>query len=165
MMQELTAGRNFMSAAPILTAEPETSTASHDLSRDMTGPIVYFDGVCGMCSQSVNVIMAWDRRAVFRFAPLQGETAAARLPEADTRQLASLVVESDGRLSRKSSAVVRILWQLGWSGRLAGTLLWLIPLPLRNLGYRLVAENRYQWFGKKETCRMPTPTERARFLP
>jgi predicted DCC family thiol-disulfide oxidoreductase YuxK len=61
--------------------------------------------------------------------------------------------------------VVRVLWQLGPAWKMTGTLLWLIPLPLRNLAYSLVARNRYALFGKKTTCRLPTPGERARFLP
>jgi predicted DCC family thiol-disulfide oxidoreductase YuxK len=48
---------------------------------------------------------------------------------------------------------------------LLGTLLWVIPLPLRNLGYRLIARFRYMLFGKHEACRLPTPAERDRFLP
>lgn len=128
-------------------------------------PIIYFDGVCGLCNRSVDRVIAWDRNHIFHFAPLQGETAAARLEPADIQNLGSLVVQVDGRTYRKSSAVVRILWQLGGFAGLLGTMLWLIPRPIRDLGYRLIATNRYRMFGKKETCRMPSPEERARFLP
>jgi predicted DCC family thiol-disulfide oxidoreductase YuxK len=134
-------------------------------TTDVASPIIFFDGVCGLCNESIDRILRWDRRATFQFAPLQGETARRLLPRADTLQLSSIVLLVGGRTYRKSSAVVRILWGLGVGGRIAGALLWLVPWPFRELGYFLVARNRYRWFGKKETCRMPTPEERARFLP
>jgi predicted DCC family thiol-disulfide oxidoreductase YuxK len=57
------------------------------------------------------------------------------------------------------------LWRVGGLWTVAGTALWLIPLPLRDLGYNIIARIRYRLFGKRETCRIPTPAERARFLP
>jgi predicted DCC family thiol-disulfide oxidoreductase YuxK len=134
-------------------------------TTDRARPIIFFDGVCGLCNESVNRVLRWDRGAIFRFAPLQGETARQLLPRADTLQLSSIVLRVDGWLYRRSSAVVRILWRLGVWGKIWGTLLWLVPWPVRELGYLIVARNRYRWFGKKETCRLPTPEERARFLP
>ncbi len=128
-------------------------------------PIVFFDGVCGLCSHAVDFVMARDANATFRFAPLQGETARSLLPESDTQNLDSMAVSIDGRIYRRSSAVVRMLWGLGPHWQLAGGLLWLIPLPLRDLGYRIVAKQRYRLFGKHESCRLPTPEERERFLP
>ena len=101
----------------------------------------------------------------FQFAPLQGTTAQTLLTPADTEDLNTMVLWIAGRTYRKSAAAVRVLWQLGPGWQMLGTLLWLIPLPLRNLGYSLVAKNRYRLFGKSETCRMPTPHERLRFLP
>lgn len=127
--------------------------------------IVYFDGVCGLCNRSVDFILRRDQQARFQFAPLQGETAASRLPEADRRQLSSLVLETPQGLFRRSSAVVRILRRLGGVWWLAGSLLWLIPRPLRDCCYSLVAGNRYRLFGQKETCRLPTPEEAGRLLP
>ena len=132
---------------------------------DPSGPIIFFDGVCGLCNVSVDCVLRWDRRGVFRFAPLQGETAQRLLTAADTQELSSVAVRIEGRIYRKSAAVVRILWQLGTMSRIGGTLLWLIPKPIRDWGYGVVARNRYRWFGKKETCRLPTAQERARFLP
>ncbi|MCA9025689.1 MAG: DUF393 domain-containing protein [Planctomycetaceae bacterium] len=127
-------------------------------------PVLFFDGVCGLCSHAVDFVMARDTQATFRFAPLQGETARAMLPEADIVNLDSMAVAINGSIYRRSSAVVRILWQLGPLWRFCGWALWLIPLPLRDLGYKLVAKWRYRLFGKHETCRLPTPEERERFL-
>lgn len=127
-------------------------------------PIVFFDGVCGLCNSSVDFVLRHDRRGRLRFAPLQGEMAARLLPAADRENLGSLVLWSEGHTFRRSTAVVRILWQLGGFWTIPAACLWLIPAPLRNGGYRLVAALRYRLFGKKETCRLPTPEERGRFL-
>jgi len=130
------------------------------------GPIVFFDGVCSLCNATIDFLIRHDPDAKLRFASLQGATAASRLPVEVRGELKTLVLltEAGGRYVR-SAAVVRILWSLGgWLG-LAGTLLWLIPLPLRDLGYRLVAGNRYRLFGRRETCRLPTESDAARLLP
>lgn len=127
--------------------------------------IIFFDGICGFCNASVDFVLSRDREEKFRFAPLQGETARQILAPKDTQNLHTLVLWVDDKTYRRTAAVVRILWQLGWSWRILAALLWLIPWPLRDLGYLLVARNRYRLFGRKDTCRMPTPAERARFLP
>jgi len=128
-------------------------------------PIVFFDGVCGLCNFWVDFLIARDPDGRLAFAPLQGETARQLLTDADRQQLHSLVLWTQQKAYRKSAAVVRILWHLGGFWNVLGTLLWLVPLPIRNLGYDVVAKNRYRLFGKKETCRMPTPAERTRLLP
>lgn len=126
--------------------------------------IVFFDGVCGFCNAWVDFLLRCDRHSRLRFAPLQGETARTRLNPADVENLHSLVFWTPTGCYRKTSAVVRIGWTLGGVWTLLATLLWLIPRPLRDAGYALIAKNRYRIFGKKETCRLPTPAERARFL-
>ena len=128
-------------------------------------PILFFDGLCGLCNTSVDFVMKRDTRDVFRYAPLQGETAAEHLAEKDRQDLDSVILKTPGGLYRHSSAVVRILWKMPGIWPVLGTLLWLVPLPLRHLGYRVVAKNRYRFFGKKETCRLPTPEEIGRLLP
>jgi predicted DCC family thiol-disulfide oxidoreductase YuxK len=129
------------------------------------GPIVFFDGVCGLCNRAVDFIFTHDHSGVFRAAPLQGETAARCLEPRDTQRLGSLVLLTEEGVFRRSSAVVRILSRLGGGWRIAGGLLWLIPRPMRDLGYELVARNRYRVFGRKETCRLPKPDEVGRLLP
>ena len=151
-----------------------TSTENHAAISEVDRPtnVVFFDGVCGLCNRSVDFILSRDRRGAIRFAPLQGETAKEVLSgewqvASDGQKPITTVVwvDSLGREFVRSAAAVRVLWQLGGVWWLIGWLLWLIPLPLRDLGYRIIAANRYRLFGKKETCRMPTPAERARFLP
>jgi predicted DCC family thiol-disulfide oxidoreductase YuxK len=128
-------------------------------------PVIFFDGVCGICNRFIDFVIGRDGAAIFRFAPLQGETARERLPEADLRDLNTMVLWEEPGVFRKSTAAVRILIRLGGVWRVIGTALRLVPRPLRDTGYSLVARYRYQIFGKKETCRIPTPAERARFLP
>jgi predicted DCC family thiol-disulfide oxidoreductase YuxK len=127
--------------------------------------IVYFDGVCGMCNRTVDFVLKRDRRGHFQFAPLQGETAAARLPQGDRQLLSTLVLQTPQGEFRRSAAVVGILQGLGGMWWIAGSLLWIVPRPLRDWVYRLIAGNRYRLFGKKETCRLPTPEEAGRLLP
>ena len=126
--------------------------------------IVFFDGVCGLCNHTVNFLMARDRHAVLRFAPLQGETSQQIVPEDVRQRLNTFVFADGGKLSYRSSALARILFRLGGVWSVAGALLWVIPWPLRDLGYRVVSKLRYRLFGKHESCRLPTPEERSRFL-
>ncbi len=139
---------------------PGTDAAPH-----VDHPILFFDGLCGLCNTSVDFVMKRDTRDVFRYAPLQGETAASYLSEKDREDLDSVILQTPDGLYRHTSAVVRILWKLPGIWPVLGTLLWLVPKPLRNIGYRIVARNRYRFFGKKESCRLPTPEEIGRLLP
>lgn len=128
-------------------------------------PIVFFDGVCGLCDHTVKRLLRLDSRHTLRFAPLQGATAGQLLETADVKELKSLVVYDQHGTARYSTAVVRILWHLGGLYRVLSYSLWLIPRPIRNLGYRFVAARRYRWFGKHDACRLPQPGEQERFLP
>ena len=98
-------------------------------------------------------------------APLQGETAARVLPPSDAEQLKSVVLVDARGVHRRSAAAVRTLWHLGGRYRLYARLLWLIPAPLRELGYRFVSKVRYRIWGKKDACRLPTAGVRDRYLP
>ena len=146
-----------------LAAESSSLAGSTDIG-DQPQSIVFFDGVCGLCNVSVDFILARDTRQRFRFAPLQGETARRELLPADLEHLDTMILKTATGTYRRSAAVVRILWGLPGIWPMVGILLWVIPRPLRDLGYRIVSANRLRWFGKKETCRLPTPEERDRFL-
>lgn len=126
--------------------------------------IVFFDGICGFCNQSVNFLMARDTHRKLKFAPLQGETARERLPENLWQDVNTLVFHRDGATYVRSAAVVRILLTIGGVWSVAGMMLWLIPLPLRDLGYRVVARLRYRIFGKRDACRLPTAEDRGAML-
>lgn len=128
--------------------------------------IVFFDGVCSLCNSTVDFLIRRDLAGRLQFASLQGETAARLLPEPSRTDLNTMVLRTEGGATyRRSSAAIRILWRLGGAWTVAAILLWIVPKPLRDLGYRLVASNRYRLFGHRETCRMPTDEERSRILP
>ena len=128
-------------------------------------PILFFDGVCGLCNYSVNWLLARDRHHRLRFSPLQGATAERLVPLEIRRGLSTVVLVHCGRVFVRSTAISRTLMQLTGPCWLLGWLLWLIPWPLRDVGYRMVARIRYRLFGRHDVCRMPTPEERAVFLP
>lgn len=147
-------------------SEPARGTAAvADADLD-AGPIVFFDGVCGLCNHSVDLLLRWDRRAKLRYAPLQGETTRKLLGEMPADAAAwSVRLYDRGVWREQSSAALAILWIVGGFVGWISQLGWLVPGPLRDWVYRFVAIRRYRWFGEHASCRIPKPEERARFLP
>lgn len=131
---------------------------------DPTYPVVFFDGVCGLCNHSVNWLLAHDPERRLRFAPLQGKLAADVLSEDLRERLDTLVFLRNGTVYVRTAAVSRILMTLGGPWTAMGAALWMIPAPLRDVGYRIVSRLRYRLFGKHDACRLPSPAERAAFL-
>jgi len=144
----------------------DTPLASTALPPSAVGhPIIFFDGVCGLCNAVVDRLLRADRDALFRFAPLQGETARALLSPQDDDPLRWTLVYLDERgLHTQSDAALESCRRLGGMWRLL-SLLRVLPRPLRDAAYRVVVRNRYRWFGRREACRVPSAAERARFLP
>jgi len=123
------------------------------INKTQTGhPVILYDGDCGLCSHWVSFLLRADRRARFRFAPLQ----ATDLAQAD-----SVKLRHKGVVYLRSEAVLRTLALLGFPYSLA-TPLRLIPRTWRDAVYDLVARNRHRFFARPSTCRIPTPEERAR---
>lgn len=125
--------------------------------------IVFFDGVCGLCNSAIDFLMRHDKRKVLLFAPLQGDTAAELLPPGEASALSSMAYYSDGRISYRTKAILNMLWDMGgwW---VIFSIFRIIPAFIRDIFYNIMAASRYKWFGKKETCRIPTAEERGRFL-
>jgi predicted DCC family thiol-disulfide oxidoreductase YuxK len=137
--------------------------------RELPERIVFFDGVCNFCDGSVRWLM--DRAPRLHFAPLQGDTAATvracfpdRFPE-DIDTIVYLRPNAHGapEIALRSDAVFDILREVGggW-GMLAG--LRVLPHALCEWAYRVLARNRYRWFGRMDDCRIPSAEERARSL-
>jgi len=127
--------------------------------------VILFDGVCNLCNGFVQFVIARDPAAHFRFAPLQSESAQ-RLLGATQMPVTlpdSVVLVENGRVWTESAAALRVLRQLTFPWPLMAVCV-LVPPPLRNWVYRLVARNRYRWFGRRDVCMMPTPELRQRFL-
>jgi len=126
-------------------------------------PILFFDGVCGLCNGSIDLLVTEDQSRVLRYAPLQGETAKAYLTAQQVEDLDTFYLWEDGKLLERSDAWIRVgvlvggMWKLAW-------FLAAVPRPLRDGVYRLVARHRYRLFGKRDACRLPTADERPLFL-
>jgi predicted DCC family thiol-disulfide oxidoreductase YuxK len=139
----------------------------------MTPPLVLFDGYCTLCSRAVQFILPRDPAAHFRFASLDAPAAQARL-EAWRAQAGGaaastplpdslLLLDADG-LHVRSEAALRIAAQLTGPWPVLARLARLVPRALRDRIYDVIARHRYRWFGRRETCLLPTSANRARFL-
>lgn len=128
-------------------------------------PVVLFDGVCNLCEGFVQFLIRRDPDEVFRFAPLQSEIGRTLLADhgLDPDALESVVLIDGDRAYVKSSAVLRCFRYLGLPYRLL-TPFRVLPRTLRDFAYDFVADRRYAWFGKRDSCLMPTPDIEARFL-
>ncbi len=128
--------------------------------------IVLYDGTCGLCHGGVRWLVARDGPGRLHYAPLQGTTAEAlraRHPGLPLG-LEAMVLVTRGRVHAGSAAAVRIAARLPWPWKLLAVG-WIVPAPLRDLLYRLVAGTRYRLFGRADLCDLPEPEARARFLP
>ncbi|WP_079513512.1 thiol-disulfide oxidoreductase DCC family protein [Maribacter arcticus] len=128
--------------------------------------IILFDGVCNLCNGAVQFIIKRDHIDMFRFAALQSETGRKLLAERniDTEDIDSIIlIEPNVAYYTKSTAALEIGKNLKGLRTLSSILLWL-PESFRNIVYDIVAKNRYKWYGKKESCMIPTPKLKEKFL-
>lgn len=127
--------------------------------------IVLFDGFCNLCNKTVQFIIRNDSMAKFKFASVQSESGQLLLGQLGfpLDHFDSLVYISDSKVYIKSTAVLRILRKLGRGWQLL-YLFVIIPLFFRDGVYSLFAKWRYKWFGKRETCMIPTQEYQVRFL-
>ncbi len=124
--------------------------------------IIFFDGVCSLCNGFVDFVIKRDSKNLFKFSSLQSGTATSVL--GSNFGLATIVFYDDGHQHIKSTAVLKILFQLGGGWTLFAIFASGIPVILRDLIYNFIAKNRYKFFGRRQTCRLPTETERKLFL-
>jgi predicted DCC family thiol-disulfide oxidoreductase YuxK len=124
-----------------------------------------FDGVCNLCNASVRFVIRRDPGAVFRFASLQSPVGRSLLKEhgLPVDELASIVLIDGDRCYVKSDAALRIARALRRPWPLVGAFL-IVPRAIRDHVYEFVARNRYRWFGKQDSCALPTPATASRFL-
>ncbi len=127
--------------------------------------LVLFDGVCNLCNGFVQFVVAHDPDASFQFGALQSASARQVLDLHDTPVPLpdSIVLVEDGRVFTRSTAALRIARRLAFPWPLASAL-FLVPRPLRDWIYDLVARHRYRWFGKRDHCMVPAPALRSRFI-
>ncbi len=129
-------------------------------------PIIFFDGVCNLCNASVQFVIAHDNKEQFGFTAIQGELAKNVLPKfnVDQTQLSTVLLLEEGKLYTKSSAALRIARKLGGAWPLLYGFI-IIPKFIRDWFYSIIAKNRYKWWGKQESCWVPTPQLKSKFYP
>lgn len=131
----------------------------------MTPPVLLFDGVCNLCNTSVQWVLIHDRKGIFRFAALQSDTGQALLRTWDlpTEDFDSVVLVDGDRLLLHSDVPLEIVRRIGGWWQLLYVFK-VIPRPIRDVIYRWIARNRYRWFGKRESCMLPRPEWKGRFV-
>lgn len=135
------------------------------MNKYSDGPLLLFDGHCNLCNGAVQWVLSRDQAGQFKFASLQSQTGQAAQTDyqLDPAELDSMVLIKDGKAYTKSSAALMTGATLGGFYRL-GNVLMIIPVFIRNAVYDLIARNRYRWFGRSETCWLPRPEWKERFL-
>jgi len=128
-------------------------------------PVIVFDGVCNLCNNSVAFVIKRDKSYKFKFAPLQSETAKNLISKLSmsNNKIDSIILIDNHKYYIKSTAAIRICKELGAMWSLVYILI-LVPKPVRDYIYDIVAKNRYKWFGKKEQCMIPAKELESRFL-
>lgn len=126
--------------------------------------IILFDGICNFCNSNVQFIIKRDPHGYFKFASLQSNIGQKLLKKYGIQNdMDSFVLIENNHYYLKSSAAIRVFKHLNglWSFLY---IFHFIPTPIRNFFYDIIAKNRYKWFGKRESCMLPSKEERQRFL-
>jgi predicted DCC family thiol-disulfide oxidoreductase YuxK len=139
--------------------------SSDPLAGAAKQPLILFDGVCNLCNASVQFIIRHDPHRKFKFASLRSPVAKEYLKKFNLadQELSSILLIKNGKYYDRSNAALEIardlkgLWKIFYFFKI-------IPAPLRNVLYNIIANNRYKLFGKKDVCMIPTPELRSRFI-
>ncbi len=129
------------------------------------GPVVLFDGVCNLCNRSVDFIIKRDTGKNFLFASLQSEVAGELLKNegVNLQNMSTIILIKNRKIYYRSDAILEIVrkltapWPLLYAFKV-------VPGFIRDGLYNLISKHRYNWFGKRDTCRVPSKEERSRFL-
>jgi predicted DCC family thiol-disulfide oxidoreductase YuxK len=127
--------------------------------------IILFDGVCNLCSNSVQFIIKHDPKNHFRFASLQSKSGQQILAQFNlsTTNLSSFILLENGKIFTQSTGALKVAKQLSKGWRFLYVLI-NVPPFIRDGVYQIIANNRYRWFGKKTTCLIPSAAVEALFL-
>ncbi len=127
--------------------------------------IILFDGICNLCNSSVNFIIDRDRNDIFKFASFQSDAGKTFLNTLglDSKKLYSVILIDEGTFYTKSTAALKIIKEFGgfWKPLYAFIM---VPKMVRDLFYDVIANNRYRWFGRTDSCRVPNSELQERFL-
>ena len=133
--------------------------------EELNHPVILFDGVCNLCSASVQFIIKHDKKSIFRFASLQSKFGKRIIEKHDlaTKNIDSVILLENNIVQLKSTAALQIAKQLG--GIYSALYVFIIiPRFMRDSIYDFVARNRYRWFGKQESCMIPKPELKKLFI-
>lgn len=128
--------------------------------------IVVFDGVCNLCNTTVDFLIRHDRSRTLRYGSFQSEHVATLLRSHNITETPTTVyvITPDNTVLTQSTAIIYLGYHLGGIWKVMSAVAKIIPRPLRDLIYQWISNNRYRWFGKKESCRLPSPEERSLFV-
>ena len=131
----------------------------------MKKKIVLFDGICNLCNASVQFIIEHDKKNAFQFSSLQSDFGQEILSKnhLNTTDFDSVLLVDNNQIFDRSDAALRIAKELDFPIRLLSVFL-IIPKPIRDSFYSIIAKNRYKWFGKKESCWIPTAELKSKFI-
>jgi predicted DCC family thiol-disulfide oxidoreductase YuxK len=131
----------------------------------MDGAILLFDGVCNFCNSSVNFIIKRDKKKYFHFAPIQSAAGERLINQYHLHHLnlQTLILIEKGKVYTHSSGALRVARKLSGRWFLFYPLI-LLPRFIRDIPYKLIGQNRYRWFGKREECMIPTSEIKKRFV-
>ncbi|NNF34062.1 MAG: DUF393 domain-containing protein [Saprospiraceae bacterium] len=129
--------------------------------------IIFFDGICNLCNGFVDFVIKRDHKRRFRYASLQGDQSRTLLDfkdDSDVQNMSTVILLDQGKVYKKSKAVIKILKQLGKGWYVLSFFMSIIPSSFSNMIYDFIAARRYRILGKRETCRIPTEAEASLFL-
>lgn len=132
---------------------------------DDSQPLIVFDGDCVLCSRTMRLILRLDRKQCFRFATAQGEIGQGlyRHLSLPTDSFETYLLVTNGKVFQRSTAVIEIAKRLGWPWKASAAFV-IIPRPVRDALYNLVARHRYRIFGRIEACGITDPELRRRMI-
>lgn len=143
----------------------KSTVTNQETTTPTDKPVLLFDGVCNLCNGFVQFVIKRDPKGKFRFAALQSEIGQTLLKKANmpTEELSTVVLYEDDKFYTHSSVPLRVVKKFGGAWPLLYGLV-IVPKFIRDGIYDWIARNRYRWFGKRESCMIPTPELKSRFL-
>jgi predicted DCC family thiol-disulfide oxidoreductase YuxK len=164
-------GLNYAVVGRVSDMDASNGVTMKDSMSANTKPILFYDGVCGLCNRLVQFTLRHDPNDVFRFARLQSPLAAGILgrhgetaTDLDTFYVVSNAGEPGESILARSDAAIFVLKTLGGVWAMLGALWSVLPHPIRDALYNLIARNRYHIFGKFDACPLPDPRHQHKFL-
>lgn len=129
-----------------------------------TNPVILFDGVCNLCNSSVLFVIKHDSKNQFRFASIQGDYGQQVLKQfhLPPNSLNSFILLKDNQIYTHSTGALKVVKELSGAWRWLYVFI-IVPPFIRNRVYQFITKNRYKWFGKKESCMVPSPALKALF--